>query len=291
MKYIPIQSMTGFGSSSGEIDIGKLSIDIRSLNHRYLDINVILPNLLQPFYRDIRNVIAGSFTRGSITCILNLTVNPEIAFIVDKDAVKYYMDSLSAVRHAFNIPGELDISLLTTLPGVISQQKNIDTKMWEKIEEVLKIAVENTIEDRKSEGEKLRGLLSSMISDVEKNMLTVDDEYSKSKEAIFISLKDKLLEFLKVEINMSRLEEEAAISVQRSDIKEEIDRLKGHTGFFKENLNSGGACGRKLDFILQEMNREVNTILSKTQQASIKHSSIEIKCTIDQMREQVQNIE
>jgi len=291
MKYIPIQSMTGFGSSSGEIKIGKLNIDIRSLNHRYLDINIVLPNILQPFYKDIRNTITGSFTRGSITCILNLTASPEVAFVIDKCAIRYYINCLTDAKNTLNIPGELDISLITNLPGVISQQRNIDLECWVEIERILKIAIENAINDRKNEGEKLKNLLSSMLVDIEKNTKDVEEAYRNSKDAIFISLKDKLLEFLKIEINMSRLEEEAAILVQRSDIKEEIDRLKGHINFFNENLNNGGACGRKLDFILQEMNREVNTILSKTQQASIKHSSIEIKYIIDQMREQVQNIE
>ncbi|MGQ9705659.1 MAG: YicC/YloC family endoribonuclease [bacterium] len=291
MTYIPLQSMTGFGSSEGEIRIGKLSIDIRSLNHRYLDINIVLPNILQPYYKDVRNTITESFTRGSITCLINLIVSPDVAFIVDKDAIKYYMECLSYVKNALNIMGELDISLLTGLPGVISQQKNIDIDIWAEIESILKIAIERTIDDRKKEGEKLKDLLSSMLISIEKSVEAIDEVYRKSRDTIFINLKDKLFEFLKIEINLSRLEEEAALLVQRSDIKEEIDRLKGHLDFFKENLNAGGACGRKLDFIIQEMNREVNTILSKTQQAEIKHSSIEIKSVIDQMREQVQNIE
>ncbi len=291
MSESQLYSMTGYGSSIGDISIGNVCIDLRTLNHRYLDININLPSTLQILYMDFRKVISDSFTRGNIYCHVLLTPNPEVTYVIDKNIMKHYMDTLSNAMYALNIPGEVDISLIMNLPGVLSQSKILESQLWGEIEPLLKSAIAEAVRSRRDEGKALGDILLSMTNSLENNLKTIEMEFKKSKSTIMATIKTRLNEFLKAELNKERLEEEAAIQAQRADIQEEIDRLGEHISFFCRTLEAGGVCGRKMDFILQEMSREINTILSKTPLSEIKRSAIEIKCTVEQMREQVQNIE
>ncbi|RLC43070.1 MAG: hypothetical protein DRH49_02270, partial [Candidatus Coatesbacteria bacterium] len=192
MSESQLYSMTGYGSSIGDISIGNVCIDLRTLNHRYLDININLPSTLQTLYMDFRKVISDSFTRGNIYCHVLLTPNPEVTYVIDKNIMKHYMDTLSNAMYALNIPGEVDISLIMNLPGVLSQSKILESQLWGEIEPLLKSAIAEAVRSRRDEGKALGDILLSMTNSLENNLKTIEMEFKKSKSTIMATIKTRL---------------------------------------------------------------------------------------------------
>jgi uncharacterized protein (TIGR00255 family) len=294
-----IKSMTGFGRGEFNAESGQFIVEIRSVNSRSCNILIKLPENLLSLESQVCSYVGSRISRGQIN--VSVTFNkdgtePEKRVILDRELVKEYIEQLESLRDTFLLSDPVFLNTIATLPGVISirEPKEDASKVWGSLLKALEIAVEQLIETRRSEGDAISSDLSIRL----KNMLSVI-EHIKTRSPEVIEeyrqrLKERITELLQEEfsIDETRIAMELAIMAKRSDITEEIVRLRSHISQIEKILqNSKDPVGRHLDFILQEINREVNTIASKTNDVQIATQCIRLKDETDKMREQAQNIE
>lgn len=294
---MPLNSMTGFASLKGEIHDGSFCIDIKSVNNRFLDINCKLPEFLINKEFEITQLVKNNITRGKVDIFINFlpqttttagSINQNLAYTFADAAIelqKYLTRSDELVPTTIN-PCEL-----LMLPGVINNTLELDYDLIaSQILEKLPIAINMLCETRKFEGQKLKEFLQSHLNDI----LNHTEEIQNLVPDIIAWQKKKLNELIasaSLKVNDDLLEQELIIFAQRVDIAEEINRLKAHVAQAQNILTKEGVCGKKLDFLMQEFNREANTIASKSITTQITNTAIDLKVLIEQMREQVQNIE
>ena len=272
-----IKGMTGFGCSSLSIDRIKGIVEIKSLNHRYMDINYFLPIGFSSIESKIRENVQKEIERGRITISLKITDKPFNVLDFNKDAVKKYLKYSQVLKKEFNLNDSLALSDLIKLPGVVESKESVlnPELMWPAIEKSIKASLTELHRMRKSEGKSL----SVDISDKLKKMLGEIKKIQQRKEFL---LKEK----------KSKMTAEEFSSFQKSnDIHEELSRLAHYIDEVKQLLKADSAVGKKLDFIAQEMQRETNTIGSKLQDQVVSSSVISLKSKIEKIREQAQNIE
>lgn len=291
-----IKSMTGFGRCEISDEERKITVEMKSVNHRYLDINIKMPKKLIFFEGTIRKLLKDYISRGKVDIYIsyedytekriNLKYNEEIA----AEYVKY----IQTMSEQFGIENELHAAGLSRYPEVLTmEEQSIDEdKMNELLEKAVSLAAQQFVESRQREGENLKqdliGKLNSMteyVSLIEERSPQIIAEY-RSK------LESKVAELLKdTQVDESRLIMETTIFADKICTDEETVRLKSHVESTKSTLLAGGSVGRKLDFIAQEMNREANTILSKANDLEVSAIAIDLKTDIEKVREQIQNIE
>lgn len=287
--------MTGFGRGDVRKNGCHIYIEIKSLNHRYLDISLKLPKQLISLEESIRSTIANYIKRGRVE--LNITFdiyeNGLVNLEINKDLLQQYFDILKYIKSSLNITDNIRLSDILLLPDIINaDSKNFDLEnAWDVLEEALLESLNNLIDMRVEEGIKLKNdiemrldNLKSLIESIEKRSPYVLDEYRNK-------LLKKINELTNGDFDQSRFLTEVALMAEKSSIDEEITRFKSHISQFKLSLDSEMPIGKKLDFITQEMNREVNTIGSKSIDIDITNNVIELKDQIEKIREQVQNIE
>lgn len=289
-----MQSMTGFGR--GESKKGKLSclVEIRSVNSRFLDISSHLLEKLSSLEMDIKELVQKQIKRGKVTLSISLEGGDYLKTpLVDKEVVKQYLRVFRELKKEFNLDYQINLSMLSSLPGVITFSKDKAQKsevLSAVVLPALKKAVDSLVRMRKKEGDLL-------LRDIRRCLKNIKEEMTSIKLQIPKVLKDyrerlrKRVKELTPQFDESRLLTEIAIIAERGDINEELVRLQGHLTQFKAALRASQPIGRKLDFLLQEMNREVNTIGSKVPSLDISQSVIKIKSELEKIREQVQNIE
>lgn len=290
-----INSMTGYGRSDFILNDVTYGIEIRSLNHRYREIRLKIPDSLFSLEDRIRKEIEKRFTRGTISLHISCheDENGIMGLEINESIAKEYLALLQKLQRNLGIEGELNLGLLLGLKGVIIHKKSIiGDKNWTVIGNSLNKALTELTEMRRIEGSalikdievRLNGLLQ-YISDIEKRGPAAQREHMER-------LKHRLNELTKnYEIDDVRLLQEIALLAEKSDVTEEITRLKTHISQFKETLKGVSPVGRKMDFICQEMLREVNTMGSKNIDTLISTLVVELKSEIDRIKEQVQNIE
>lgn len=289
--------MTGYGKGESENKLYRFKIEIKSVNHRYLDINVKLPRYLIYLEESIKKLIKDSLNRGKVDVFVNFDFS-EISAIdvkVDLSLARNYKLALEELKNELEIEDDIRLNNILTLPDIIrTEKKELDEDLiWASIKDSTTKALKRIIEMRESEGEQLKrdmiqklSNIESIISIVEKRSIYVVEEYRvKLSERIKSILEDS------THIDMDRLAMEVAIYADKSSIDEELTRLRSHVLQFKEILSEKGAIGRKLDFLIQEFNREVNTIGSKSSNSDIVKSVVALKSEIEKVREQIQNIE
>ena len=290
-----IKSMTGFGKASIEKNLRKYQIEIKSVNHRYLDITVKLPRVLNYLEEIIKSEISKKVKRGKIDVFVTFENNSiegrEIK--INTELAKGYIRELKKLATEENILPDIEIGDIARYPEVLRIQENQDYEQIKiEILEVLEEAINNLINMKTAEGEKIAKDLEERLNKINKRV----DEVSKLSTGLIseyvVKLEERIKKILKEqEIDKSRLAEEVVIYADKSSIEEEITRLNSHISQFKELLNSNEPVGKKLDFIIQEMNRETNTIGSKSGSLEITNNVIEMKTEIENLREQIQNIE
>lgn len=290
-----IKSMTGFGKASIEKNLRKYQIEIKSVNHRYLDITVKLPRVLNYLEEIIKSEISKKVKRGKIDVFVTFENNSiegrEIK--INTELAKGYIRELKKLATEENILPDIEIGDIARYPEVLRIQENQDDEQIKiEILEVLEEAINNLINMKTAEGEKIAKDLEERLNKINKRV----DEVSKLSTGLIseyvVKLEERIKKILKEqEIDKSRLAEEVVIYADKSSIEEEITRLNSHISQFKELLNSNEPVGKKLDFIIQEMNRETNTIGSKSGSLEITNNVIEMKTEIENLREQIQNIE
>lgn len=291
-----LKSMTGFGRSEIVTDECKISVEMKSVNHRYLDLGIKMPKKFNYFEAAIRNLLKGYIQRGKVDLFISYEDYTEgnVSLRYNRQLAAEYMQAFKEMAEQFGIENDVKVSALSRCPEVLTmeQEPEDEDKMWKVLETALREAAERFVETRKAEGENLKadllGKLDSMtelVSYVEERSPKVIAEYREKLE----SKVKELLESASVE--ESRILTEVTIFADKICVDEETVRLRSHIESTRAELMAGGSIGRKLDFIAQEMNREANTILSKANDLEISDKAIALKTEIEKVREQIQNIE
>ena len=291
-----IKSMTGFGRCEVQEAERKITVEMKSVNHRYLDVNIKMPKKLNFFEAAIRSELKNYIQRGKVDIFITYEDYTESNVCVkyNKEIAAEYMGYLNQMAEEFSLDNDVRVSALSRYPEVLSmEEQTIDEeKLWQLLDRGIKGAAEGFVETRIREGENLKNDLLNKLD----FMLTHVDFITERSPQIIAEyrqkLTDKVRELLEdTKIDENRLLTEVTIFADRVCVDEELVRLRSHIETTKETLIQGGSIGRKLDFIAQEMNREANTILSKTSDLEISNRGIELKTEIEKVREQIQNIE
>ena len=284
-----ISSMTGSSNRIINTDRVNISIDITSVNNRFLEIYLKMPDQLRHLDSKLRSIIQEKLTRGKIDCYLSYALNATDSLNINQDVLHALTNAVSKINQ--ELP-QSNVNALEILnyPGVISQEANLQELIDEEILRNFSEAIDTLKENRRKEGIKLKEALISRLDKIVELSKIVRAQLEKLVELERQRIVSKI-STLDVNVNPERLEQEVALAAQRADVREEYDRLLAHVKEVKSILEKGGICGKRLDFMMQEFNRESNTLASKASNLEITQVAVELKVLVEQMREQVQNIE
>jgi uncharacterized protein (TIGR00255 family) len=297
-RGVMINSMTGYGESQGEINDVSYTVEMKAVNNRYFKASIRLPEPVAFLEEDIDKLLRTNLSRGTVTFALRpKDVSANAAFDINEKALQAYMEKFSRVVSSAGISCPIDIGGLLNLPGVV-QPKLPDEETAEEIKKVVlgitQEAIDKLKQMRAAEGAALAADLEGHCETIKQDLgrirarsATVLQEYQQrlSKRV------DELLEGAKLKLDEELLAKEVAVYAERSDISEELARLESHLEQFSETCRASEQVGRRLDFISQEMLREANTIASKALDSEISRFVVDIKCHVDRIKEQVQNVE
>ncbi len=287
-----LHSMTGFARESVETDIGTLTWEIRAVNHRYLDVQFKLPEDLRPREQAFRQQASTALGRGKVECALYFrrAVHQDSELQIDKELVKLIGHRISELTSKLpNVAAVNPIDILRW-PGVVVQN-DVDTEpLFEQAGGLFDVALAAINKMRSAEGERIADMLESRCKEIETIATSVRKRMPEVLEATRNRQKERI-EKLDIEADPDRLELELALIAQKIDVDEELDRLDSHLVEIREALKSTKPVGRRLDFLMQELNREANTLGSKSADAETTKAAVDLKVLIEQMREQVQNVE
>lgn len=291
-----IASMTGFGRAELKHNGVTISAEIRSLNHRYLDVELRLPKNLSFLEREIKDLVNAGLSRGkvNVTVAMKGEEAPSAGLTIDKELATTYINLLNELKNELNITDSIKLEQLLNFPDIITvdSAKEMEDGLWESVKETIQLALADLKEMRLKEGSELKNDLESRINVIEQRILSVEKHSKKRSKQEFTKLKKRVNEIANADVlDESRLELEVALLAEKLDVTEECIRFKSHNKLFLELLENGKPEGRKLNFLVQEMHREANTIGAKANDASIAHLVVEIKEEVEKLREQIQNIE
>jgi uncharacterized protein (TIGR00255 family) len=287
-----IQSMTAFARESASTDQGVITVELRSVNHRYLDCSFKLPDALRPLEPLLRDKAGSALARGKLECMMRLQGQAAQTDELQIDTAK-----LEALLAATAIIGDqlgdtAPISPMQVLqyPGICSAKEHSPELLQKEAQTLFDRALQSMQQNRRREGDTLAGLildrLVQVATEVEATRAQLPALMQQQRDRITSRIAE-----LGVEVDEGRLEQELVYIAQKADVAEELDRLEAHIGEVRRTLEKGGPCGRRLDFLMQELNREANTLSSKSLSAKTTQNAVELKVLIEQMREQIQNIE
>ena len=291
-----IKSMTGFGRGESQSQLGKITVEIRSVNHRYLDLNIRMPRKLNPLESNIRNEIKRSVTRGKMDVYINYEdfAEDNVKLQYNASIAKEYATYIMDMEKELGIPQDISTMKIATLPEVfvMSQADEDVDELWSLLGEALNNALDGFVKQRIAEGSELKADLDEKLDHITKLVETVETKYPSIledyKSRLYAKLKETLAD---TNVDESRIAQEMVIYADKCCVDEETVRLKSHVLQIKNTMNSDTDVGKKLDFLVQEMNREANTMLSKSSDITMTDIGVELKTEIEKIREQVQNIE
>ena len=287
-----ILSMTGFAAVADELPGATLNVDLRSVNHRYLDVTVKLPDELRAMEPMLRERIAAELKRGKVECRVAIQrLQPGATTIaIDAARVAEVARAAEAVRRLAPDANPLSVAELLRWPGVVVEASVPAGELGSRVQELLDRALAELAASRAREGEKLKGLLEARCTDIEAQVGRVAPRIPAIHAAYVEKLGARLKE-AGLDPNEDRMKQELALFASKVDVAEEVARLITHVAEVRRVLGAGGSTGKRLDFLAQELHREANTLGSKSVDAELSQASLELKVAIEQMREQVQNIE
>lgn len=291
-----IKSMTGFGRCEVSEAERKVIVEMKSVNHRYLDVNIKMPKKLNFFETAIRSELKNYIQRGKVDIFItyeDFTEN-NVCIKYNKDIAAEYMEYLKQMSEDFGLDNDIKVSKLSRYPEVLSmEEQTIDEEeIWKVLGNAVRGAAEGFVETRIKEGENLKEDLIAKLDGMLEHVEFITQRSPQLVEEYRASLKERVRELLNdAQIDENRLLMEVTIFADKVCVDEELVRLRSHIGTTRQTLLEGGSIGRKLDFIAQEMNREANTMLSKANDLEISSRAIELKTEIEKVREQIQNIE
>lgn len=292
-----MKSMTGYGRGTVTGDDFSVSVDLKTVNNRFLDIHLRVGAELSPLEPAIKRRITSRLSRGRVDASISFERTSLVAYELNRPLIAGYVEALKQMQHDFGITGELDINVVARIPGALQPARDgIDERMVAGLDEAIDQALDELEKMRQQEGEALRIELRDRVSKIEALVPTIENSAEGLADAYRLRLQKRIGELLNrgsqmIEVDPARLAQEVAYLADRSDVSEEMVRLRSHLSQFQEALDSTGETGKMLDFLLQELNREANTTLSKSTDLSIKEASLAIKAEIEKLREQVQNVE
>jgi uncharacterized protein (TIGR00255 family) len=287
-----IYSMTGYGAAAREFAWGVLNVELRSVNHRYLDIQFRLPDELRGMEPQLRELLSARLTRGKVDCRVALAVAAGARRLPELNAeLLQQLVALDAlVRRTLPDAASLSASDVLRWPGMLGTEELPLEEVQSACRELMQICLETFIAARAREGDKLRTLLLERASSIAARLAGVlprmPEVLAAFKEKLGVRLKEAM-----VNGDDERIRQEITLFANRIDVDEELSRLNAHMGELRSILEVGGAVGKRLDFLMQELNREANTLGSKSVDLSVTQAAMDLKLLIEQMREQVQNIE
>lgn len=288
--------MTGFGRAEASDENRKITIEVKAVNHRYLDVNMKMPKKLSMFESAIRNVLKEYAERGKVDIFITYEDFTESNYSVkyNREIAKAYVDFINEIAQEFSLDNDLKATSLSRYPEVLSleEQEVDEEELWAYVEKALRSALEMFVAARVKEGENLKNDIILKLDNMLANVDFIEQRAPEIIKEYHEKLAGKVSEYLSdSSIDEGRILTEVTLFTDKICIDEEIVRLKSHIQATKDALNAGGSLGRKLDFIAQEMNREANTILSKANDLKTSNQAIDLKTDIEKIREQIQNIE
>ncbi len=291
-----IKSMTGFGRCEVSEGDRKITVEMKSVNHRYLDVSMKMPKKLNFFDSSIRAILKKYIQRGKVDVYISyedlsegnasLTYHPGIA--------AQYVEYFRRMEEQFGLTNDIQVSVLARCPEVLvmEEQQEDEKEIWHLLEQAVHGACEKFVEARVHEGEALKDDLMQKLDEILETVAFVEERFPQILSEYREKLRAKVRElFADAQIDENRLATEVTIFADKICVDEEIVRLRSHVEAVKAALETGGSIGRKLDFIAQEMNREANTTLSKANDLEVSNRAIDLKTAIEKVREQIQNIE
>lgn len=286
------KSMTAFARIQQSLDEGELIWEIRSVNHRFLELHIKMPEDFRASETRFREILQHRLKRGKVECFLRFNANAQQSASININAqqAKSLVSACQEINNLLHQPSEVDPMEVLQWPGIV-QESTLDLKpVLDASEIALNKALDDLIANREREGERMRELIlqrcesiQKIVNKTRKKMPEIQTRYQKK-------IRERLDE-IDVEVNHDRLEQELVHLAQKMDVDEELDRLDSHLKEMRDVLNRDEAVGRRLDFLMQELNREANTLGSKSADISSTNASVELKVLIEQIREQIQNIE
>lgn len=292
-----MKSMTGYGKAMVAGDDFSVSVDLKTVNNRFLDIHLRVGTELASLEPGIKKRITSRLTRGRVDVSVSLERTAQMVYELNRPLIAGYVNALKQLQHDFEIAGELDINVLARIPGALQPARNgIDERIVSALDTAVDQALDELERMREQEGEALKTELRDRVRKIESVVPTIEAAAAGLAEAYRVRLQKRIGELLNrggqvVEIDPARLAQEVAYLADRSDVSEEMVRLRSHLTQFQEALDAPGETGKMLDFLLQELNREANTTLSKSTDLVIKEAGLAIKAEVEKLREQVQNVE
>lgn len=289
--------MTGFGRGSASGENFSVNVELKTVNNRFLDVNLRLSGELQQLETRLKHLIGERLSRGRVEVNIQYDNSDEITYELNRPMISGYLAAMKQMQEEFSLSGEPDLNVVARLPNVVVPKKDdIDQAFLAGIESALAAALDDLEKMREKEGELLKTELGSLIDGIDARLPTIESESANVAEEYRVRLTKRIGDMLaksesQIELDQGRLAQEVSYLADRADISEEITRLHTHLGHFRSIFADDNEVGKRLDFLTQELNREANTITSKTSNMVVKENALQIKSDIEKIREQVQNIE
>jgi len=294
--YQMIKSMTGFGRCEVTTSEYKISVEIKAVNHRYLDLNIKMPKKFNYFEASIRSLLKKYIQRGKVDVYISYEDYTEERLYLKYNGslAAEYMSCFREIQEQFHIENDVTVSMLAHMPEVLSMERapEDEEEIWNHLSEAVEEAARKFADSRAQEGEKLKEDLLSKLDYMEQMVCFIESLSPVIVTEYRRRLEDKVKELLgNTAVDEGRIVTEVTIYADKICVDEEMVRLRSHIDATRKELEAGGSVGRKLDFIAQEMNREANTTLSKSMDLQVSDKAIALKTEIEKVREQIQNIE
>jgi len=292
-----MKSMTGFGSGAFSNDAFGVTVEIKTVNNRYLDIHLRLGQELSAIEMLVRKRVGARLSRGRVDLNINFDRTGAATYEVNRPLIAGYVKALREIKEELGLAGEIDVNSLARVPGALTAARDgFDEQNMAGVESALDQALDSLEQMRASEGAALAAEMRVRIAKIEAEVPIIESAAAGLADAYRQRLQKRVGELIArgsqaVELDSGRLAQEVAYLADRSDISEELARLRSHLEQFRSSIDADGEVGKRLDFLLQELNREANTVLSKSTEIAIKDSALAIKAEVEKLREQVQNVE
>lgn len=289
--------MTGYGRGSVAGEDFSVAVDLKTVNNRFLDVHLRLASELSSLEASVKRRVSSRLSRGRVDVTITFERTSQVAYELNRPLIAGYVNALREMQREFGIAGELEINVLARLPGALQPSRDgLDEKMIAGINQAVDEALGELEHMREQEGEALRKEMRERVDKIEALIPTIEEAASGLVDTYRSRLQKRIAELFNresqlVELDPSRMAQEVAYLADRSDVSEEMVRLRSHLVQFREALDATSEIGKMLDFLLQELNREANTTLSKSTELPIKEAALGIKAEVEKLREQVQNVE
>jgi len=289
--------MTGFGRATSAEHNYSITVEIKTVNNRFLDVNLRLSNELQPLEAMLKRIAGNRLSRGRVDVNVQYERNDEVSYELNRPMIEGFLTAMRAMKDEFDLAGDPDINVIARLPNVIVPSRSEAVPEFNAaIESTFSAALDDLDKMRGKEGSLLAEELIARLNIIESRLSPIQEESAKVADEFLERLTKRINDMLaksesQINVDQGRLTQEVAYLADRADISEEITRLRTHIEHFRSIMNEEKDVGKRLDFLTQELNREANTITSKTNNMVVKENALAIKSEIEKIREQVQNVE